>query len=50
MFRTFLKITVYILLCIDILHSLTIDPKAALVEVVFVASVVWAWKLYPREV
>jgi len=50
MFRTFVKIAVYVLVCLDILHSLTIDPKAALVRVVFVASVVWAWKLYPREV
>jgi hypothetical protein len=46
MFRTPVKIALYILACLDILVSLSINPMMALIKALYITSAVWAWKLY----
>lgn len=46
MFRSAFKIFAYVVMALDILYVFTVDPRIALGRVIFLALVVWAWKLY----
>ena len=46
MLREIVRVITIIVCFLDILYVLTLDPKIAIVRIMFLIGVVWAWKLY----
>jgi len=46
MFRKIVKTIIAVVMLGDILYVLAIDPRIALVRIIILIAIVWAWKLY----
>ncbi len=46
MFRKIVKSFTVVVMTVDVLYVLTLDPFMALGRIVFLIAIVWAWKLY----